>query len=932
MRPLYARDARFSVLPPPVASRGGTLHTFLVPADEAALARLVRREFVEPSGGAVQARPLGPFVWVVFADLPELVSLRDEAAGSLAEREAAVWVPIEDGDGHPSFFVPFMFVDSGPALTAGRETLGLPKELATVSMAPFAAEVDHTPVLRASPAASRAWGSPVSLRAALRLLRATRTAVPLTQLRQLPAIDDPTRAALTEIVSLEARPTSLPRMSRLTGPWEVRFPDDASHPIRRALGVDAVVPSALSASVRPDFTLDGVGTRWSSASPLPARQRLLVLGGGLGSLSTLFELTSDPSWRTRWDITVLQPGWRLGGKAASSRDTTRHDRSEEHGLHVWFGFYRNAFRLVREVYAALDRPADHPWARPEQVFAPQSRVCYHEVRDGRPWTWIVDYPTDPGFPGDPRVREADWTALPSPARLLRHTLTALGALLRGRPLMRHRHGAHEVEPPSWTRVLAGWVLKARLHRALRDLERTPAEESGPHLATIRSRLRHAIGDPSEHPPDLVQAWIVAESALAIGLGLVRDDLVRRGYDAVDGEDFRAWLARHGAPDDVLRSAPLKALYDAAFAYAHGDPAKPDLPAGIALVTILRMVFTYEGSILWKTRVGMGEAVIAPLYEVLERRGVRFRFFHRVDRLALSADGRSIGAVHVTEQVRTRGAYAPLFEVAGLPCWPSRPLCDQLVDGEALEGTDPSWLESGAEGGPAAGRHVLEAGRDYDRVLLGIGLGALPRVCAELAAARPAWRAALDGLPAVRTAAAQVWMRRSTAERTDGVEAIDNLASAVLPSWIDMAPVLRTERWSTDAPTGLLYGAGVLPDDVPLEAATSVARAQVDQVLSRHLADLAPRSPGPDTIHGADDPEGRYVRANVHGSELYERAGSGTAHLRLPADGSGFENLVLTGTWTRTGFHIGSVEAAVMSGRLAATALDGVPRHVVGGTR
>ena len=39
------------------------------------------------------------------------------------------------------------------------------------------------------------------------------------------------------------------------------------------------------------------------------------------------------------------------------------------------------------------------------------------------------------------------------------------------------------------------------------------------------------------------------------------------------------------------------------------------------------------------RAGMGETVIAPLYEVLRRRGVRFEFFHRVERLELSADQR-----------------------------------------------------------------------------------------------------------------------------------------------------------------------------------------------------------------------------------------------------------------------------------------------------
>ena len=47
-------------------------------------------------------------------------------------------------------------------------------------------------------------------------------------------------------------------------------------------------------------------------------------------------------------------GWRLGGKGASGRGVA--DRIEEHGLHLWMGFYENAFRLMRDCYE--ERRAD----------------------------------------------------------------------------------------------------------------------------------------------------------------------------------------------------------------------------------------------------------------------------------------------------------------------------------------------------------------------------------------------------------------------------------------------------------------------------------------------------------------------------------------------------------------------------------------------
>ena len=42
--------------------------------------------------------------------------------------------------------------------------------------------------------------------------------------------------------------------------------------------------------------------------------------------------------------------------------------------------------------------------------------------------------------------------------------------------------------------------------------------------------------------------------------------------------------------------------------------------------------------------GMGDVVFAPMYRVLENRGVRFHFFHRVDRLELTDDHQSIGKI------------------------------------------------------------------------------------------------------------------------------------------------------------------------------------------------------------------------------------------------------------------------------------------------
>ncbi len=57
--------------------------------------------------------------------------------------------------------------------------------------------------------------------------------------------------------------------------------------------------------------------------------RVAILGGGMAGLSAAWRL-SEPGWRDRFEsITVYQRGWRLGGKAASSRGPTGGSRNTD---------------------------------------------------------------------------------------------------------------------------------------------------------------------------------------------------------------------------------------------------------------------------------------------------------------------------------------------------------------------------------------------------------------------------------------------------------------------------------------------------------------------------------------------------------------------------------------------------------------------------
>jgi hypothetical protein len=69
---------------------------------------------------------------------------------------------------------------------------------------------------------------------------------------------------------------------------------------------------------------------------------------------------------------------------------------------------------------------------------------------------------------------------------------------------------------------------------------------------------------------------------------------------------------------------------------------------------------------------------------------------------------------------------------------------------------------------------------------------------------------------------------------------------------------------------------------------------------------------------------QYWRANVQPSDRYALSLPGSLQHRVSPLDDRFDNLTVCGDWTQCGFNEGCVEAAVMSGRLAAHALSGHP--------
>ncbi|HEU4533478.1 MAG TPA: NAD(P)-binding protein, partial [Polyangiaceae bacterium] len=546
-----------------------------------------------------------------------------------------------------------------------------------------------------------------------------------------------------------------------------------------------------------------------------------MLGGGAGALAAAFALTDTPELRARHRVTVYQMGWRLGGKGASGRNRRVADRVEEHGLHVWGGFYENAFALLRRCYGELARPAGAPLATVDEAFVKHGFIGLAEYVRGRWVPWYLDLPENDGVPGEgpewPTARQYLEMLLDrllqlalDPA-LFKH-LGPAGPALRLASLASRAAAAlglgddddgdgggdgGEGRRPPQVRPL---VLARRLARGFGSGE---LDEGG--LRTVVALVdgfmdvvREHAADAFDHDAGLRRAFVSLDLLVTQLRGAFEDGAFFAGLDAIDGHDWLAWLRRHGASPQTIASPWVRALYDYVFGFVGGDTSRPSLSAAVAVRVQLLSLFAYKGAFFWKMRAGMGDAVFAPLYEVLRRRGVRFEFFHRVDALRLSADGRRVGRVELTRQATLReglAEYAPLYDVDGLPCWPSEPLYEQLAEGAELEARGVN-LETNYSDWPGAGRVELREGDDFDDVVFGIPVGSVPHLCADLMAASRAWREMVERVPTVATQSLQLWLR-PTAEglgRRPADPVIMTGYAQPFDTWSDMSQVLASERW------------------------------------------------------------------------------------------------------------------------------------------
>ena len=101
--------------------------------------------------------------------------------------------------------------------------------------------------------------------------------------------------------------------------------------------------------------------------------------------------------------------------------------------------------------------------------------------------------------------------------------------------------------------------------------------------------------------------------------------------------------------------------------------------------------------------------------MLEKRGVKFEFFHELTDIKLSSNRKTVKQLQFNVQAKPKTApYDPFIRVKTLDCWPSEPLWNQLENSAALKGKDfetPHGVDGSLK--------TLSVSQDFDGVILAI---------------------------------------------------------------------------------------------------------------------------------------------------------------------------------------------------------------------
>lgn len=307
----YIERTGKQVFQQPFAANNVQFYGFVVSADADSLQKNLCDKYLNnPSKGAVDFRPVGPFALIVFNKINSLNSINppDSQKGWFSEQETAVWVLLEDRKREKLFwFHPYIFVDNSYAMAMGRELYGFPKSLGwfnipnnpqeansfsleTLVLKQFTPQTKGTretliDVKQTDPAGHsvEAVGLETIMKEMLHLFTHQNSIVkdlilawnsasdvlhgraPMVFLKQFPEVTNPNLACYQAILEVPSRMAKFHTGSLIHGKYEITIGDFQSHPIVQDLGLSSTkINPVLSYYVSFDFEIGNGTVIWQA--------------------------------------------------------------------------------------------------------------------------------------------------------------------------------------------------------------------------------------------------------------------------------------------------------------------------------------------------------------------------------------------------------------------------------------------------------------------------------------------------------------------------------------------------------------------------------------------------------------------------------------------------------------------------------------------
>ena len=685
------------------------------------------------------------------------------------------------------------------------------------------------------------------------------------------------------------------------------------------------------------------------------KKKVHILGAGMSSLTTAYELSSQDNWQNQYDITVHVLGWRCGGKTSTGRGPSMEVR--EVGIHILQGWYDHTFAMMQDVYKERQSRGIDPKS-PYQDFMSAlvknntTLLTEYKSNEDRWVNWPLIIPENDLVPG----QGPDKTVM----ELMREGVAIVLELILGSPYAEDEgpiadwildHFFPSGSKPSSKSGILGHILSSL------NLKKTDEQKNIENLESLLQPLSGAVNalgkllDRLEDIPDRVRRlYLLGELAVANLKGVLADV-----YDPKTGQfnfaniqdiDYRAWIMKHGASKECAQFVVVRFFYTGTFANQYGGNQQGGaIGAGTALQFVLASL-GYKGAFVYQMKAGTGDTLVMPLFQVLRARGVKFEFFTEVLDIQYSPTG-SIEELTMAKQVELKDGnseYEPAIDAPNnISAWPDQPLYDQLnaQQAEQLQQNNVNLEDPWANWKPVDTFTLKRANNDFDLLVLGIPVGVLPSICPTIVEKMPSWQQMTTGVKGTATMSMQLWLKPSLEEMgfqfaewgLPEKNGAPNCVTYENPqySWLDQSLVLENEAWSAPEPKLLAYYCGAMntvspqppysEHSYPQEQTVRVQTIS-EQWLQDNMSWFWPNGAAPEAPQGLDWSlvKGSYYRANVAPSYHYTLSVPGSDAKRLKTDESGFDNLFLCGDWTNFGINVGYIEGAVISGKQAAEAV------------